>query len=176
MNPVVSYYSANSAAVWRPILSQSAITPADIFSYQQVHTSPKLPGELHRTAERTRKTKLDRAPTGDMVRVILAVLSRWKISEDRASTILGSSRTSLISELKSGGAWLETRDMCDRARLLFDIYEGVFGLFREPQAERDWIRAQRSDLAGQSVLDLMTEGSQRNLIRALDFVDYINGR
>ena len=34
----------------------------------------------------------------------------------------------------------------------------------------------RPDLQGQSILALMTEGSQRNLLRAQAFIDYVNGR
>lgn len=63
-----------------------------------------------------------------------------------------------------------------RARLFLDIYEGIFSLLRNPEAEREWIAVPRQELDGQSVYDLMTEGSVRDLIRAQAFVDYANGR
>jgi nucleoid DNA-binding protein len=113
---------------------------------------------------------------GNLGRTLLAVLSRWNIPDDQGTIILGSADTCFMAGLRSGEASLDTRDMQDRARLLFDIYEGVYGLLQNPQVERGWIRAPRPEFEGLSVLDLMTEGSQRNLIRALGFVDYVNGR
>lgn len=105
-----------------------------------------------------------------------AVAARWNIPGNQASTIIGSEKAGFFAALASGQASLETRDMRDRARIFFDIYEGVYSMLRDPLAERGWIRAPRPELEGQSVLDLMTEGSQRNLIRALGFIDYVNGR
>jgi len=131
---------------------------------------------VHFKASPVLRKAADRASAGGVIQGMLAILSRWGIPDDQGSIILGSSDSDFLSALRSGDASLETRDMQDRARLLFDIYEGLYGLFRDPTAEGDWIRTRRSDLGGQSVLDLMTEGSQRSLIRALAFVDYVNGR
>lgn len=118
-----------------------------------------------------------RAPTEtDLVRMVAAILSRWDISGDTGLTILGSPAKTFDDLVRSGDAALDTRDMRDRARLLFDIYEGVYALLQDPPAERHWIRTPRPDLDGGSVMDLMAEGSQRNLIRALAFVDHVNGR
>jgi hypothetical protein len=119
------------------------------------------------------RAKQERAGLRGIAQTILAVLARWNISDNQGAVILGLPGTDLLAALRSGEASLDTRD---RAKLLFDIYEGVYGLLQDPQAERDWIRAPRTEFEGQSVLDLMTEGSQRNLIRALAFVDYVNGR
>jgi hypothetical protein len=110
------------------------------------------------------------------VKAVLAILRRWTIGDDVGAQILGTDEPGYVADLRSGAASLKTRDMRDRARLLLDIYEGVFALLRNSQAEQVWIKIPRQDLDGQSVLDLMIEGSLRNLIRAQAFVDYVNGR
>jgi hypothetical protein len=110
------------------------------------------------------------------VKAVLSILRRWTIGDDVGAQILGTDEPGYVADLRSGAASLKTRDMRDRARLLLDIYEGVFALLRNSEAEQVWIKIPRQDLDGQSVLDLMIEGSLRNLIRAQAFVDYVNGR
>jgi hypothetical protein len=115
-------------------------------------------------------------PPAGLAKAVLRVLERWDIADSLGAVILGATDGDFVDRLRSDGRNLATRDTQDRARLLLDIYEGVHALLREPEAERDWIRAPRTDFSGRSVLDLMTAGSQRNLIRAQAFVDYANGR
>jgi hypothetical protein len=110
------------------------------------------------------------------VTAILRILARWDIDDASGAIILGSDEANLVSDLRTRHSTLTSRDMQDRARLLLDIYEGVYALSRNQDAERAWIRLSRDDLGHQSLLDLMTEGSQRNLIRAQAFVDHVNGR
>jgi hypothetical protein len=110
------------------------------------------------------------------VKAVLAVMERWHIPDAEASAIMGSDDPGFVGRLRSGEAVLGTRDLRDRARLLLDTYEGVYSLLRNPEAERTWINLPRDDFGGQSLLELMAEGSQRNLIRSLGFVDYVNGR
>jgi hypothetical protein len=64
----------------------------------------------------------------------------------------------------------------DRSKILIQIYEGVYSLFRDKDAESRWIRASIPDLEGQSLLQLISDGSFIKLLQAKDFVDYINGR
>jgi hypothetical protein len=104
------------------------------------------------------------------------VFERWNIADIQAAPILGISDAGVPAYRQSTGWCLATRDMRDRATMVLDIYEGVYTLLKDPQAERTWIRTPRPDLENRSVLDLMTEGSQRNLIRAQAYVDHVNGR
>jgi hypothetical protein len=110
------------------------------------------------------------------VRALLAVFQRWDIPDQLAAVMLGAADADIVTRLRSSASSLRTRDELDRMRLIINIYEGVFSLLRDPNSEKAWIRMPRSDFDGLSLLDLMTEGSQRNLIRVLAFVDYVNGR
>jgi hypothetical protein len=135
--------------------------------------SNRTPGGQDRSRELTRRLG---ATKDGPVRAVLGVFSRWNISDELGCVILGSTDPKFLSELASGRERLDTRDRKDRARLLLDIYEGVYTLLRDPVAEREWITLPRGDFEQHSLLDLMTEGSQRNLMRALAFVEYVNGR
>jgi hypothetical protein len=110
------------------------------------------------------------------IRALLAVFRRWDIPDELGAMMLGTDDPGSVAKLRFGVSSLRTRDELDRVRLVIDIYEGVFALLRDPNSEQTWIRTPRSDFDGHSLLEMMTEGSQRNLIRALAFVDYVNGR
>jgi hypothetical protein len=61
-------------------------------------------------------------------------------------------------------------------RLLIDIFEGVYALFRNERAERDWIRTTVEPLGSRSLIDLMTEGGFLSLYDAKEYVYLLNGR
>ena len=110
------------------------------------------------------------------VKAVSRVFERWAIGGETGAIILGADPPVDVRSLWSGLGGFILRDQRDLAALVLDIYEGVYALLKDPEAERNWIRQPREDLGNRSVLDLMTEGSQRNLIRAQAFVDHVNGR
>jgi hypothetical protein len=128
-----------------------------------------------RTPEIGRRPTLQCRPQGPVL-MVLRVFERWQVPDEDAARVLGTDETGYVADLRSGVGSFRSRDTEDRARLLLDIYEGVFSLFRDPHAERDWLARPLEALNGHSVLDLMTEGSMANLMLAKNFVDYMNGR
>jgi hypothetical protein len=101
------------------------------------------------------------------------IAERWGLSDDDLKIILDR------ATLDSGGHFRDlyfTRDQGDRLRLLIEIYDGVYSLFRNPEAERTWIRHPREELSDRSVLDLMLDGSFMLLYRAKVFIVTVNGR
>jgi DNA-binding protein HU-beta len=160
-----------------PSSSRAARSPSsETGAVTEIVQRPARSEDPIRTVGATAATRAAGSLPSAPAKATLRVLDRWHIADPSGAVILGSSEPDFIAQLRSGASGLATRDMQDRARLLLDIYEGVFSLLRDPKAEQDCIRMQREDLAGASLLDLMTEGSQRNLIRAQAFVDYANGR
>jgi hypothetical protein len=110
------------------------------------------------------------------VKAALAIFERWRIDEQQAATILGSEDPLLVTRLRTGAQLLRSRDAQDRARMLIDIYEGVFALFENAKAEQGWIRAPQPNFSGQSILGTMAEGSFLSLLRVKRFIDHVNGR
>src|SRR5438132_4109739 len=103
------------------------------------------------------------------VKAVLMIFDRWQISDAEGAKILGAEGETYVANLRNGLYGLRTRDSQDRARLVVDIFEGVFSLVRDADVERGWIRVERPDLDGRSVLDLMTEGSMLSLLKAKGF-------
>ena len=110
------------------------------------------------------------------VRLFLSILRRWDMTDMEGATVLGAEETSVVDDLRSGARLLRTRDEKDRTRIFLSLYEGVYALFREPEAEKRWIRQPLQELQQASLLSLITEGSFLSLHRAREFVDYVNGR
>ena len=108
--------------------------------------------------------------------VALKIAARWKLSSDETAIVLGYDVGLQLAPLMSGLFGFGTRDRQDRARLLYDIYEGLFSLFRSPAKERKFLHTKQPKLAGQTLHDLMIEGSMLRLIMARDFVNFYNGR
>jgi DNA-binding CsgD family transcriptional regulator len=165
--PLSRFVERSGDIIQDPGSHMSALAPGS-WAGQRLEATPttsdaaNLPAPAHRPA----------AP----VTAVLRVFDRWDIGKSAGAIILGSTEPDLPGNLRAGRTTLASRDMQDRARLLLDIFEGVYALLRDQDAERAWIRVVRDELGPQSVLGLMTEGSQRNLIRALAFVDHVNGR
>jgi hypothetical protein len=147
---------------------------ADTNAMFAIDTQQRIAGNSSAGADRSDSRRPE--VVSGSVRAVLAVLRRWDISNELAARILGGVEADHVARLRSGLSGLRTRDDFDRARLLLDIYEGIFSIFRDPESERSSIRAPRMDLGGRSLLDMMSECSQRNLMRAQAFVDYLNGR
>jgi hypothetical protein len=108
--------------------------------------------------------------------MVLAIFSRWSISDRDGAAILGEEREDFVEALRVGRASLRSRDAKDRVQLFLRLYEGVFTLFENSEAERRWINEPQPALQNESIFSLLAEGSFLNLARAQAFVDSINGR
>lgn len=110
------------------------------------------------------------------VKSALKIFERWGINDAEGATILGEDNRAFVLDLRSGSRVLRSRDEKDRVRLLIEIYEGVFALFRDEKTEREWIRTKIEPLGSRSLFDLMTEGGFLSLYEAKEYVSFLNGR
>jgi len=110
------------------------------------------------------------------VRALLSIFDRWQIDDRDASLFLGRETAQFVRGLRAGTEGLNSRDAKDRARLLIEIYEGVYSLLRDPAAERAWISAPVRGLRDRSALEIMRGGSVADLLQVKAFVDHVNGR
>ena len=110
------------------------------------------------------------------MKAALAVFSRWGLTNAEGAAVLGEQGEEFLHDLRAGSVVLRSRDSHDKVTTLIRLYEGVFGLFGNPEVERRWIREPQSELQGESVFSLITEGSFVNLLRAQAYVDFVNGR
>jgi transcriptional regulator with XRE-family HTH domain len=110
------------------------------------------------------------------VKFAIKLMDVWALSEKEAARLLGFEDEHHFSELASGTATLSTRDMRDRVRHLLRMREALHSLFRDTEAEREWLREPRPELNGQTPLALLLEGSMENFLVVSQLVQWMVGR
>jgi len=110
------------------------------------------------------------------MKFIVKLMDVWAIDEKETSTLLGLENENAVSKLASGAATLDTRDVKERLRHLLRIREALHSLFRDIDAEREWLREARPEFNGQSPLALLLEGSMENFLVVSQFVQWMAGR
>jgi hypothetical protein len=103
-------------------------------------------------------------------------MQAWSIDESDAARLLGFDEEADVGYLLSGARQLDSRDCKDRVRHLLRIREALHGIFRNIDAEREWLRESRPELNGQSPLALLLEGSMESLLTVSQFVQWMVGR
>jgi transcriptional regulator with XRE-family HTH domain len=110
------------------------------------------------------------------IKFLMKLMETWAIDERGLARLLGFEDEEVISKLLSGAATLDSRDMKDRVRHLLRMREALHSLFRDTDAEREWLREPRPELKGQSPLSLLLEGSMENFLVVSQFVQWVVGR
>jgi len=115
--------------------------------------------------------------TGPVV-TFARLLDRWHLNLRDAAILLGSESTDLsyVKSILRGLTTLSKRDEKDRIVYLFRIKALLASLFRNEDYENEWLRQPHAALGGVSPLTLLLEGSMKNLIRVVDYVEHISGK
>jgi Protein of unknown function (DUF2384) len=115
--------------------------------------------------------------TGPVV-TFARLLNQWHLNLQDAAILLGSepSDLSYVRSILGGLTTLRKRDEKDRIAYLFRIKALLASLFRNDGYENEWLRQPHAALGGESPLALLREGSMRNLIRVVDYVEHISGK
>jgi transcriptional regulator with XRE-family HTH domain len=111
-----------------------------------------------------------------LVKFVIRLMEVWAITASEAAKVLGLEDEADVRALLSGVRQLDTRDAKDRVRHLIRMREALHSLFRDVNAEREWLREPRSELDDRSPLSLLLEGSMENLLVVSQFVQWIVGR
>ena len=115
-------------------------------------------------------------PMAAAIKFVTRLMDVWTIDADETARLLGFEGESELADLVAGVRQLDTRDVKDRIRHLMRIREALHSLFRDVNAEREWLREARPELQGQSPLALLLEGSMENLLTVSQFVQWMVGR
>ena len=103
--------------------------------------------------------------------------SMWKLERPQLAIMLGldPSNDNEIRDLLRGISEFKGRDLNDRFVYLFEIRMFLDGLLEDLQAENEWLREPHSMLEDRSPMDLLLEGSMRNLIVVSEYVQMACG-
>ena len=103
------------------------------------------------------------------------LLEAWDLDKSAAAILLGLEDVSEVRDVLRGITRLRRRDSKDRLRLLLAIDVVLYGLYRDEEVVRTWLREPQTELSGKSPLDLLLEGSMENMLRVKQFVEYLSG-
>jgi hypothetical protein len=107
---------------------------------------------------------------------VARIAARWSLSADDIARLLGVEGAEVASDVIRGYLPLRGRDSEDRVANLFRIYEALFGLFQDADAEREWIRHPAEAFGGKSCLERMLQGGIEDLVDVRRAVEHIVGR
>jgi hypothetical protein len=109
------------------------------------------------------------------VRLFRKIVERWGIADHEAAILLGYDDPNFARDVLGGLVGLRNRDVRDRIKYLFGIYERLFHLFRDESAEIEWLRRANDDLSGKAPLNYILEGAMLNLIIVKQYLDRVTG-
>lgn len=111
------------------------------------------------------------------VRFFAKLLDLWKLNAESGWALLGydESEKHLVSDLLAGATSLRGRDAKDRIATLFRIQAILKGLFRNIDAENEWLRAPQSALGERSPMELLLNGSMEKMLTVRQLVERMAG-
>lgn len=111
------------------------------------------------------------------VRTFQILLAGWGLGLKDAAILLGAdpSNSYYVESILGGRITLRHRDEKDRIVYLLRLKALLTSLFRDEQFENEWLRQRHAGLGGRSPLELLREGSMRNLMRVVDYVETLSG-
>lgn len=111
------------------------------------------------------------------VQFLCKLQSMWQLERSQLAIMLGldPSNDNQIRDLLRGISAFKGRDLNDRFVYLFEIRMFLDGLLEDLQAENEWLREPHSMLENRSPMDLLLEGSMRNLIVVSEYVQMACG-
>ena len=68
------------------------------------------------------------------------------------------------------------RDARYRMARLIQIREALFAIFKDHAVENEWLREKQSMLNDKAPMDLLLQGSMKNLVLVREFVEAVAGR
>jgi hypothetical protein len=116
-------------------------------------------------------TRITAAEAEAMVRAVVKLFGKWKISDDIAREMLGGLAARTYARWKAGDTGRIDRDRAVRLSLLMGIHKELRCFFSSPERGYAWIGRANDAFDGRSPLEVMTQGDICSLVRVLAYLD-----
>lgn len=112
------------------------------------------------------------------IQFVLKLLEFWRLETPQAIPLLGfrEAESAHVTAVLEGRDSFIGRDVHDRIAHLFRIRETLDSLFRDLEAENNWLREPQALLDGRSPLSLLLGGSMEDVLLTREYVDAAAGR
>ena len=110
------------------------------------------------------------------VKVLSKIAALWRIGPREVQVLMDYDSEQDAKNLLDGHISLRGNDRAERLKLLLRIHAEIQGLIDGPDGVADWLRFERNDLQGQSVLDLILKGRLQDLLAVSELLAREAGR
>ena len=112
------------------------------------------------------------------IQFVIKLLGFWRLDQTDVAALLGfgPADKAHVADVLDGLDSFRGRDVHDRIAHLFRIRETLDSLFRNLDAENQWLREPHVLLDGKSPLSLLLGGSMEDILLTREYVDAAAGR
>jgi len=109
------------------------------------------------------------------MRAFFAIMDKWGLSYDEASTLLGQPGKSTYYTWKRGEVRnvVHGLDLASRISYLLGIFKSLEIIYDQPDLADSWVRKPNAAFGGQSALDRMLAGQIVDLARVREYLDSV---
>jgi len=117
------------------------------------------------------------SPLSGQIQFLLKLMELWQLPRDDARLLLGygDDERQKVNDLLEGRIPLQGPDREERVASLFRIRSLLSSLFRDINAENEWLREPRPALGQRSPLELLRSGSFEHLLTLRHFLEHNSG-
>ncbi len=119
--------------------------------------------------------EVTRAEAAAMLRAVLALFDRWKLTSAQSLTLLGAPSERTYQRWRNGEVAALSRDTIFRLGTLLGIHKALRYMFALPERGYAWIHAPNEAFGGHSALDRMLQGSPTALAAVRAYLDAERG-
>jgi len=106
-----------------------------------------------------------------MQKAMVNLATRWKLTNDQASNLLGGLSTRTFGRWKTGDFGEVSVDQAARLSNLMGIHKATRLLFKDTQRAYGWIKRPNRFFGGASALDIMLGGNLTDIMRVRQLLD-----
>jgi hypothetical protein len=169
LSDMLSASRPTDESTWRTILLWTTVG--------QSSSSSTTDAPVEDRAPLVRRPGQQSSMPSSLIKFLQNLIRLWGLERSAAATLLGLEPRSSTEALAvfEGRVAPTTRDQTARIGELFTIRKRLSSLFRNIEAENEWLRQPNPLLGNETPLELLLEGSFANLLRVRYLVDHIAG-
>lgn len=115
------------------------------------------------------------AEFGAMLRAVLNLFEKWKLSDAEIGTLLGGMSRSSVQRLKAGRGLSNRPDMADRLSNFLGIHKALRLLFVDNDRAYEWVKKPNRGFDGETALQIMLRGHLTDIMRVRRLLDSARG-
>ena len=110
-----------------------------------------------------------------MLRAVLHLLDKWKLSPDEKRVLLGRPGERTIQRWRVGEIGPLSNDLVHRLGDLLGLHKALRYMFTDVGRSYGWVKRPNAAFGGKSALDVMMQGAPADIVRVRAYLDAERG-